>query len=73
MNNTTPIEHIGQLPINLFLELSEYDLLWETGVGFISTFCKSKRTAKSVSKILKKHGVIAHSMNMDQRIIVIYF
>ena len=60
------------MPINLPNELSRYNLLWDLGEGFISTFCKSKRISETVSQILNSYNIPAHRVNTDNRIIVIY-
>lgn len=61
------------MPISLPNELSKYDLLWDLGEGFISTFCKSKKISQTVTEVLSTYKIPSHQMQTDSRIIVIYF
>jgi len=67
------MQNTDVMPISLPNELHKYDLLWDLGEGFISTFCKSNKISETVSEILKSKNIPAHRMKTDDRIVVIYF
>jgi hypothetical protein len=60
------------LPVQLPNEIIKYNLLWDLGEGFISTFCPSVKVSNTVFSILKSNSIQAHQMNTDNRIVVIY-
>jgi hypothetical protein len=60
------------LPINLPDKLNKYNLVWDVGEDYISTFCNSDKTSQEVSQILKSYNIAAHRVKTDERIIVIY-
>ena len=61
------------LPINLPIDLNRFNLLWDLGEGYISTFCMTRKISNEVTEILNSHKIPAHPMHTDNRIIVIYF
>jgi len=61
------------IPICMPDELGRYNLLWDLGEGYISTFCPSTKVSNSVTSILNSNNIPAHQMNTDNRIVVIYF
>jgi hypothetical protein len=60
------------LPVQLPNEIIKYNLLWDFGEGFISTFCPSIKVSNKVFSILNSNSIQAHQMNTDNRIVVIY-
>lgn len=55
-------------------ELSKYNLKWDWDESdtYVSTMCKNVEIAKDVKDVLAKHGINAHLIASDKRIVVIY-
>ena len=66
------MQNTNLIPIKVPNELDKYNLLWDIGAGYISTFCKSKKIACTIAEILNSYNVPAHLMLLDMRIVVIY-
>lgn len=63
---------LALIPSNVQSQLQQYKLIWDTGNGFIATFCKSRRTANHVRQILNSHNIPAHQLRNEDKIVVIY-
>lgn len=61
-----------QLPMKTLVELTKFNLVWDIGQGYLSTFCDTCDISHEVTEILKSHNIPAHQINADARIIVIY-
>lgn len=60
------------IPVDIHNELKSYNLTWDVGEGFISTYCNNKATSNRVTNILTSYNIPSHQMKTDTRIIVIY-
>ncbi len=54
------------------IELTKFNLVWDVGYGYISTFCDTSDISQEVFTVLQSHNISAHLMQTDARIIVIY-